>query len=76
MQSFDRHLIHLVGDCVIPVSSQTIDAGPNQEVCSDVLSRAKKLVDIAFAIGNMDTSPWITKKLCRLPNVSIRGKIS
>ena len=50
MQPLDRDLIHLVGDRVIAVSGQTIDAGPDQKVGSNLLCRAEKLVDVALAI--------------------------
>jgi hypothetical protein len=47
MEPFDGDLVHFVGDGVIPVSSQAVDAGPDQEMRSDLLCCAEKLVDVA-----------------------------
>src|SRR6266566_4877662 len=66
MQSLDRDFIHFLGDRVIPVTSQPVDTGPNQEMRSDLLCRAEKLVDIALAITDMDASSWIIQKFRRL----------
>jgi hypothetical protein len=54
MQRFDHDLIHFVGDCVIPVSSQAVDADPHQEERSDFLGRTEKFVDVALAISDAD----------------------
>jgi hypothetical protein len=48
MQAFDRDLFHFVGDRVIAISSQAVDAGPDQEMRSGFLGRAEKLVDIGL----------------------------
>jgi hypothetical protein len=63
MQPFDRDLLHFVCDRVIPVSSQAVDAGPDQEMRSGFLRRAEKLVNVALAITDMDASSRITEKL-------------
>jgi hypothetical protein len=41
MQRFGRDLLHLVGDRVIAVASQAVDAGPDQEMRSGFLGRAE-----------------------------------
>jgi hypothetical protein len=56
MQPFDRNLIHLVGDRVISISRQAVDAGPDYEVRSGFSSRAEQLVDVALAIGDVNAS--------------------
>jgi hypothetical protein len=63
MQAFDRDLFHFVGDRVIAISSQAVDAGPDQEMRSGFLGRAEKLVDIALAIADVDASSRVTEKL-------------
>jgi len=54
MKTFGLNLVHFIGDRVISVSSQAIDAGPHQEVSPNLLGQAEKLVDVAFAIANMN----------------------
>jgi hypothetical protein len=41
MQAFDRDLFHFVGDRVIAISGQAVDAGPDQEMRSGFLGRAE-----------------------------------
>ncbi|MGY3079415.1 putative transposase [Bradyrhizobium sp. LM6.10] len=50
MEPFDGDLVHFVGDRVIPVSSQAVNAGPDQEMSSDLLCCAEKLVNVTLAI--------------------------
>ena len=70
MQSLDGDLIHFISNRVIPLPSQAVDTGPDQEVRSDLLRRAEQFVDIALAIADMDASSWIfprcSKKTLRL----------
>jgi len=48
---------------VIPIASQAVDTGPDQEMRSDLLCRAEKLIDVALAITDMNASPRIIQKL-------------
>lgn len=59
MQPFDSDLIHFVGNRVIPVSGQAVDAGPDQEVRSGFPGRTEQLVYVALAVTDVDASPWI-----------------
>lgn len=47
MEPLDGDLVHFVGDGVIPVSSQAADAGPDQEMRSDLMYCAEAFVDVA-----------------------------
>lgn len=47
MEPLDGDLVHFVGDGVIPVSSQAADAGPAQEMRSDLMYCAEGFVDVA-----------------------------
>src|SRR4029077_11964194 len=51
-----------VGDRVIPVSSQAVDAGPDEKMRSSFLGGTEQFVDIALAITDMDASSRITQK--------------
>jgi hypothetical protein len=51
---------------VIPVSSEAVDAGPDQEMSSNLLCCAEKLVDVTLAITNMDASSPMIQELRRL----------
>ena len=54
---------------MITVSDQAVDAGPDQEMGSSFLDRAEKLVDVAFAITDVNASRWVTEKLRGLLNI-------
>jgi len=54
MRTFGLDLIHFIGNRVIPVSGQSIDAGSHQEMRSELVSGAKKLVDVAFAVTDVN----------------------
>lgn len=69
MQSFDRDLIHFISDRVIPVSGQAVNTGPDEEMRSDVLRRAKQLIDVALPIADVDTPRRIIEQLGGLPEV-------
>jgi hypothetical protein len=47
-------LIHFIGDSMISISDQAIDAGSHEEMCTSVLSRAKEFIDVALAITDME----------------------
>ncbi|MDF0584969.1 hypothetical protein [Bradyrhizobium yuanmingense] len=66
MEPFDGDLVHFVGDRVIPVSSQAVDAGPDQEMSSGLLRCAEKLVNVTLAISDMDASSRMIQELRRL----------
>lgn len=74
MEPFDGDLVHLVGDRVIPVSSQAVDAGPNQEVSSGLLCCAEKLVDVTLAITDMDASSRRSKNCVNSLNFLTTGR--
>ena len=48
MEPFDGDLVHFFVDRVIPVSSQTVDSGPDQEMGSDRLCCAEELVNVIW----------------------------
>ncbi|WP_050631476.1 hypothetical protein [Bradyrhizobium viridifuturi] len=66
MEPFDGDLVHFVGNRVIPVSSQAVDADPDQEMSSDLLCCAEKLVDVTLAITDMDAASGMIQELRRL----------
>jgi len=66
METFDDNLVHFVRGGVIPVSSQAVDAGPDQEMSSDLLCCAEKVVDVTLAIINVDASSRMIQELRRL----------
>jgi hypothetical protein len=47
---------------MISISSETIDAGPYQEMRSNLLSCAKQFVDVALAVADMDAPSRITEE--------------
>ena len=59
MQPFDGDLVHFIGDRVVPVFGQAVDAGPDQEMRSSLLGRTEQLVYVALAVTDVDASPWI-----------------
>jgi hypothetical protein len=56
VKTISLNLIHLIGNRVIALASQTIHAGSHQEVCPKLVGHAKKLEDVAFAIADMNAS--------------------
>jgi hypothetical protein len=52
-QTVDHDLIHFIGDSMISISDQAIDAGSHEEMGTSVLSRAKEFIDVALAITDM-----------------------
>lgn len=69
MRSFDGDLVHLVGDRVISIPSQTVNASPNHEMRSSFSSRAEQLIDVVFAITDMNALSRIAKQLRGLPDI-------
>ena len=69
MQSFQPHLIHLVGYRVAAIASQTIHAGTDKEMRANVLRCAEQLVDVALTVTNVDATLRLTEKRRRLPQV-------
>ena len=69
MQPFDCDLFHFVGNRVVPVSGQAIDAGPNQEMRSDLLCRTEQFVYVALSVTDVDASPRIAQCRRGLPDV-------
>src|SRR3984893_10824728 len=63
VQTVDHDLIHFIGDSMISISGQAIDAGSHEEMCTSVLSRAKEFIDVALAITDMDAPPRIIEKV-------------
>ena len=69
MQALDRDLVHLVGDRVVAVPGQPVDAGPDQEMGSGFPGRAEQLVDVALAIADVDAASRLAEKLRGLLDV-------
>ncbi|MET4046104.1 hypothetical protein ABIC03_007843 [Bradyrhizobium sp. RT6a] len=69
MESFDRDLVHFVGDRMITIPSQAVKASPDHEMRSSFSSRAEQLIDVALAITDMDASFRIAQQLCGLPDI-------
>ena len=51
-----------VGNGMISISRQAIDAGSNHEMSSNLLSRAEQFIDVAFAVADMDAPSRIDEK--------------
>lgn len=69
MQSFDGNLVNFVGDRVISIPGQTVNASPNHEMRSSFPGRAEQLIDVALAITDMDASSRIAQQLCGLTDI-------
>ena len=69
MKTLDLNLVHFIGNRVITVAGQTIDAGPHQEVRPELLGSAEKLEDVAFAIADMNAPPRLSEQFRRLLHV-------
>src|SRR6266702_6400152 len=69
MQPFDGNLVHFVGDRVISIPGQTVNASPNHEMRSSFPGRAEQLIDVALAITDMDASSRIAQQLCGLTDI-------
>ena len=61
MSSLDRGFFHLIGDRMAAVSGEAIDAGPDEEMGSQLVRDREELVDIAFAVANVDAPARILK---------------
>jgi hypothetical protein len=73
VQPFDGDLFHFVGDRVIPVSSQSIDARPDQKMRSSFPRRAEQLVEVALAVADVEASPWVAQQRRGLLDVPATG---
>src|SRR5947208_4128073 len=69
MRSADLDPLHFVGDRMMSVARQAIDAGPDQEMGANFLRRAEELIDIALTISNVDAARWIAQGCGGLPEV-------
>ena len=69
MQSSNCNLIHFIGNRMFAISSQAVNASSYDKMSSNFLSRAKKLVNIAFAIANMHTAIGLAKKRAGLAQI-------
>ena len=56
MQPLDGNFGHLVGNCMLSVSSQSVYARPEEKLCSLLMSSAEQLVDIGLAVTNVHTA--------------------
>lgn len=69
MQSFDGNLVHFVGDRVISIPGQTVNASPNHEMRSSFPGRAEQLIDVALAITELGASSRIAQQLYGLTDI-------
>ena len=69
MQPSNSHLSHLVSDGVISVSSETVDAGPQEEMSAGIVSRTEQFVDVALAIADMHDALRLCEKCSGLLHV-------
>jgi hypothetical protein len=69
MQAFDAGLFHLGCNRMTAVARQPIDAGADKEVSAKLLRQAIQFVDVAFAVANMNATPWLSEPLDRLPEI-------
>src|SRR5690606_2496839 len=69
MQPADLCLVHLGGDGMLAVASQPVDAAPDEEMRAEFMGGAEKLIDVALAIADMDTSRGIAEQRVRLAHV-------
>ncbi|MGG7582136.1 hypothetical protein [Rhizobium sp. Nf11,1] len=63
------NIAHFSRYCVIPVASQPVDDGPHDEVRAKLLGQAVELVDITFAVADMNTSVWLAEKVDGLTQI-------
>ena len=52
----DVEVSHFVGDGVVSVPGQPIDAGSDQEVRPELLGQTEQFVDIALAVANVNAA--------------------
>jgi hypothetical protein len=61
MRSADFDPLHFIGNRMVSVSGQAIDAGPDQEMSADLLRCAEKFIDIALAVANVNAARRIAQ---------------
>ena len=49
-------IAHFSGDRVVACSREAVDASPDQEVRAEIVCKAEQLVDVTFAVANMNTA--------------------
>lgn len=69
MQPADLHLVRFVGDRMLAVSRQPIDAASDKEMSAEFMGGAEELVDVALAIADMDASGGVAKQRHGLAHV-------
>jgi hypothetical protein len=52
----DVKVLHFVGDGVISVPGQPIDAGSDQEMRPEFLGQTEQFVDVALTVGDVNTA--------------------
>ena len=63
MQSFQFDFLHFLGNRVVAIASQAVNAGLNKEVCANVLRSTEQLVDVALPVANMHATLRVAKQL-------------
>lgn len=59
MQALDPGFCHLIGDRVIPIAGETVDARTDHEMGSSILGGAEEFVDVALTVADMDALCWL-----------------
>ena len=59
MQALDHGFCHLIGDRVIPIAGETVDARADHEMGSSILGGAEEFVDVALTVADMDALCWL-----------------
>ena len=73
MQAGHLYFFHLVGNRVLAIACQTIDAGPDEEVRLQFLSCTKQFIDVAFTVTDMNDRRS-TNSRSRLPSLTSWNK--
>ncbi|WP_244562510.1 hypothetical protein [Ensifer aridi] len=63
------NIAHFSRYCVIPVAGQAVDDRAHDEVRAELLGQAVELVDITFAVADMNASVWLTEKVDGLTQI-------
>ena len=69
VHALDLHLVHLVGDGVVAIARQPVDAAPDDEVGAELLGGAEQLVDVALAVADMNAACGSTEQCHGLAQV-------
>jgi len=62
-------IVHLIGDRMVSMPRQPVDAASDQKMRAQLLGRAEELVNIALAIANMDKPRRLAEQRYRLAHV-------